>query len=156
VGAAIACPDRPVIALIGDGTAMYTIQSLWTMAREQLNVTSIIFNNASYSVLNIEIERVGALEVGEKAKAQLDLNGPVLNFSQLAQSMGVHGVRASTAEDLSKALEYALAHSGPHLIEVMVPESLNGVKRKVLPWVLRSLPNLPLALTRALKKKIAP
>lgn len=156
IGAAIACPDRPVISLIGDGTAMYTIQSLWTMAREQLNVTAIIFNNASYSVLNIELERVGADEVGPKAKAQLDLNGPVLNFAQLAQGMGVHAVRVSTAEELNKALEYAQANPGPHLIEAMVPESLNGVKRKVLPWVLRSLPSLPLSVTRALKKKIAP
>ena len=156
IGAAIACPDRPVLALIGDGTAMYTIQSLWTMAREQSDVTTIIFNNASYSVLNIEIERVGALEVGEKAKAQLDLNGPVLNFAQLAQGMGVHGVRVSTAEELNKAMAYALEHKGPHLIEVMVPESLNGMKRRILPWVLRSLPSLPLSLTRALKRKIAP
>ena len=156
IGAAIACPDRPVISLIGDGTAMYTIQSLWTMAREQLNVTSIIFNNASYSVLNIELERVGAEEVGAKAKSQLDLNGPVLNFAQLATGMGVHGIRVHTAEELNKALEYALAHPGPHLIEAVVPESLNGVKRKILPWVLRSLPSLPLSVTRALKKKIAP
>jgi acetolactate synthase-1/2/3 large subunit len=135
---------------------MYTNQALWTMAREQLNVTSIIFNNASYSVLNIELERVGAEKVGEKAKSQLDLNGPVLNFAQLAQGMGVHGTRVSTAEELNKALEYAEKHDGPHLIEVMVPESLNGVKRRVLPWVLKSLPKLPLPLTRALKKKIAP
>lgn len=142
--------------MIGDGTAMYTIQSLWTMAREQLDVTTIIFNNASYSVLNIEIERVGAIDVGEKAKAQLDLHGPVLNFAQLAQGMGVHGVRVSTAEELNTAMAYALAHKGPHLIEVMVPESLNGLKRRVLPWVLRSLPSLPLSLTRALKRKIAP
>ncbi len=156
IGAAIACPERPVVALIGDGTAMYTNQALWTMAREQLNVTSIIFNNQSYSVLNIELERVGAEEVGPKAKSQLDLNGPVLNFAQLAQGMGVHGVRVTTAEEFNKALEYALSHPGPHLIEAMVPESMNGVKRKVLPWVLRSLPSLPLSLTRALKKKIAP
>lgn len=156
IGAAIACPDRPVIALIGDGTAMYTNQALWTMARENLNVTSIIFNNASYSVLNIELERVGAESVGEKAKSQLDLKGPVLNFAQLAQGMGVHGTQVSTAEELNKALEYALKHNGPNLIEVMVPESLNGTKRKVLPWVLKSLPSLPLSLTRALKKKIAP
>jgi len=99
---------------------------------------------------------VGVESVGEKAKSQLDLNGPVLNFSQLAQGMGVHGVRVSTAEELNKALEYALMYPGPNLIEVIVPESLNGVKRKVLPWVLRSLPRLPLPLTRALKKKIAP
>lgn len=156
VGAAVACPDRPVFALIGDGTAMYTNQALWSMAREQLNVTTIIFNNASYSVLNIELERVGADSVGEKAKSQLDLNGPVLNFAQIAQGMGVHGTRVSTAEDLNKALEYSIENPGPHLIEVMVPESLNGVKRKVLPWVLKSLPKLPLTVTRALKKKIAP
>lgn len=156
IGAAIACPQRPVLALIGDGTSMYTIQSLWTMAREKLNVTTIIFNNASYSVLNIELERVGAESIGPKAKSQLDLNGPVLNFAQLAHGMGVHGVRVSTAEDLVKAMEYAFSHAGPHLIEVMVPESLNGVKRKILPWVLRSLPSLPLPVTRALKRKIAP
>lgn len=156
IGAAIACPKRPVLALIGDGTAMYTIQALWTMAREQLHVTSIIFNNASYSVLNIELERVGADEVGPKAKSQLDLNGPVIHFAQLAQGMGVHAVRAATAEEFVKALEYALAHPGPHLIEAMVPESLSGLKRKVLPWLLRSLPSIPPAVARALKRKIAP
>jgi len=156
VGAAIACPDRPVFALIGDGTAMYTIQALWTMARENLNVTTIIFNNASYSILNVELERVGAEEAGAKAKSQLDISGPVTHYAQLAQSMGVHGVRVRTAEELIKAMEYAQAHPGPHLIEAVVPESLNGVKRKVLPWLLKSLPSLPRPLTKALKKKIAP
>ena len=156
VGAAIACPDRPVIALIGDGTAMYTIQALWTMAREQLNVTAIIFNNAAYSVLNVELERVGAEEVGPKAQSQLDLGGPVLNFAQLAQGMGVHAVRAQTAEDFCTALEYALAQPGPHLIEALVPESLSGAKRKVLPWLLKSLPSLPPPVAKTLKRKIAP
>ena len=156
VGAAIACPDRPVFALIGDGTAMYTIQALWTMARENLNVTTIIFNNASYSILNVELERVGAEEAGAKARSQLDISGPVTHYAQLAQSMGVHGVRVRTAEELIKAMEYAQAHPGPHLIEAVVPESLNGVKRKVLPWLLKSLPSLPRPLTKALKKKIAP
>ena len=156
VGAAVACPDRPVLALIGDGSSMYTIQALWTMAREKLNVTSIIFNNASYSVLKVELERVGAAESGAKAKAQFELDGPLLNFAQLAQGMGVHAVRVSTAEEFCKALEYALAHPGPHLIEAMVPESLNGTKRKVLPWLLRSLPSLPQGVARALKRKIAP
>ncbi len=156
IGAAIAEPERPVLALIGEGTAMYTIQSLWTMAREQLNVTTIIFNNACYSVLNIELERVGAEHVGEKAKSQLDLRDPVINFAQLAQSMGVHGVRVHTAEELTKAMEYAQDMPGPHLIEVIIPESLSGVKRALLPWVLRSLPSLPLPVTRALKRKLAP
>ncbi len=156
IGAAIACPRRPVIALIGDGTSMYTIQALWTMARERLDVTSIIFNNASYSVLNIELERVGAERVGAKARSQLDLGGPTVNFAQLAQGMGVHGVRVRTSGELIKALEYALAMPGPHLIEAIVPESLSGAKRRVLPWLLRSMPGLPLPLARGLKQKIAP
>lgn len=156
VGAAIACPDRPVLALIGDGTAMYTIQALWTMARENLNVTSVIFNNASYSILNVEVERVGAVEVGPKAKSQLDLHGPVMNFANLAQGMGVHGIRVHTVEEFCKALEYAQSHPGPHLIEAMIPEALNGLKRRIMPWMLRAVPNLPLAVTRALKKKMAP
>jgi acetolactate synthase-1/2/3 large subunit len=156
VGAAIACPDRPVLALIGDGTAMYTVQALWTMARERLNVTTVVFNNASYSVLNIELERVGAARVGPKARSQLDLAGPVLDFTQLAQGMGVHAVRATTAEAFTRALEQALATPGPHLIEAVVPQALSGLKRRVLPWLLRSLPSLPPGVARALKRKIAP
>ena len=156
VGAAVACPDRPVIALIGDGTAMYTIQALWTMAREKLDVTVVIFNNASYSVLNVELERVGTAGIGPKARAQLELGDGTLNFARLAQGMGVHSVRADTAGEFSKALEYALAEPGPHLIEALVPEALGGAKRKLLPWLLRSLPNLPPAMARALKRKIAP
>jgi acetolactate synthase-1/2/3 large subunit len=156
IGAAIACPDRPVLALIGDGSAMYTVQSLWTMAREKLDITTIIFNNASYSVLNVELERVGAERIGPKARAQLDLKGPVLDFCRLAQGMGVHAARADSAEDFCRALEYALAHPGPHLIEAVVPESLSAGKRRVLPWVLGSLPKLPAPLARALKRKLAP
>lgn len=156
VGAAIACPERPVLALVGDGSSMYTNQALWTMERENTNVTSIIFNNASYSVLNIELERVGAESTGDKARSQLDLTGPVLNFAQLAQGMGVQGVRVSSAEELNSALADAFQHDGPNLIEVMIPESVSGTKRKVLPWVLKSLPIMPLPITRALKKKLAP
>lgn len=156
VGAAIACPGRPVIALVGDGSAMYTLQALWTMAREKLDVTSIIFNNAAYSVLSIELERVGADKAGSKARSQLDLHGPDLNFAQLAQGMGVHAVRVATAEEFNKALEYALAHPGPHLIDARVPESLGRGKRMLLPWLLRSLPSLPPVVARAIKRKIAP
>ncbi|NLZ39691.1 MAG: acetolactate synthase large subunit, partial [Comamonadaceae bacterium] len=70
--------------------------------------------------------------------------------------MGVHAARTHTAEDFCQALEYALGQSGPHLIEAMVPESLGGAKRKVLPWLLKSLPSLPQPVAQALKKKIAP
>ncbi|HST27919.1 MAG TPA: thiamine pyrophosphate-dependent enzyme, partial [Rudaea sp.] len=156
VGAAVARPDVKTLCLSGDGAGMYTIQSLWTMAREKLDVTTVIFNNASYSVLNVELERVGADRIGPKALSQLDLRKPVLDFARLAQGMGVHAVRVDTAEDLCKALEYALAHPGPHLIEALVPESLGGAKRRVLPWMLRALPSLPPAVARALKRKIAP
>ncbi|MBS0558235.1 MAG: acetolactate synthase large subunit [Proteobacteria bacterium] len=156
VGAAVACPQRPVVALIGDGSSMYTIQALWTMAREHLDVTAIIFNNASYSVLNVELERVGADAIGPKAKSQLDLHGPVLDFARLAQGMGVHAARADTAEDFCTALDYALNNPGPHLIEAVVPESLSGAKRRVLPWMLRALPSLPRGIAQALKRKIAP
>jgi len=156
-GAAVACPDRPVIALAGDGAAMYTIQALWTMAREKLHVISIIFNNASYSVLNVELERVGAdTRISPKAKSQLDLHSPQLNFTHIAQGMGVPAARVTCAEGFNKALEHALATPGPHLIEAMVPESLGGTKRRILPWMLRSLPSLPPALAHAIRRKIAP
>ncbi|HJV52092.1 MAG TPA: acetolactate synthase large subunit [Noviherbaspirillum sp.] len=156
VGAAVACPDRQVLALVGDGSSMYTFQALWTMARERLNVISVIFNNRSYGILNIELERVGAERAGPKAKAQLDLNSPGLDFVQLAQGMGVPAVRATTAEDFTAALERALATPGPHLIEAMVPNVFSGLKLRVLPYLLRSLENLPQPVARALKRKVAP
>ena len=156
VGAAIACPDRPVVALIGDGTAMYTNQALWTMAREGLDVTAIVFNNASYSILNVELERVGAGAGGPKARSQLDIGDPRIDFARLARSMGVHGTRVDTGEDLMTALRYALAHPGPHLIEAMVPPALGRLQRRVLPWILRSLPGLPAGAQRAIKRKVAP
>jgi acetolactate synthase-1/2/3 large subunit len=156
VGAAIACPDRPVLALIGDGSSMYTIQSLWTMAREKLNVTTVVFNNASYSVLNVELERVGADEIGPKAKAQLDLNGPVMNFTQIAEGMGVPAVRATDPEGFTRALERALATPGPHLIEAVVPPTLAGMRLKLLPHILGSLDRMPQPLARMLKRKLAP
>jgi len=156
IGAAIACPDRPVLALIGDGSSMYTIQALWTLAREKLNVTAIIFNNASYSVLNVELERVGAEDAGPKAKAQLDLHGPVLNFTQIAEGMGVRAVRAAETEEFLGALERALATPGPHLIEAVVPPALAGLKLKLLPHILGSLDSMPQPIARMLKRKIAP
>ncbi len=156
VGAAIASPERPVLALIGDGSAMYTLQALWTMARERLDVTTIVFANESYSVLNVELERVGAARIGPKARSQLDLSDPTLHFARLAQGMGVHAVRVDSAEDCLKALQYAFDHPGPHLIEAVVPESLSGAKRRVLPWMLRALPHMPAALARLLKRKLAP
>lgn len=121
LGAAVACPDRQVIALQADGSAMYTLQSWWTMARENLNVVSIVFNNASYAVLNMELARVGATAGGDKAKAMLDLTNPNLDFVALATGTGVRATRATTAEEFVEQLQHALATDGPAVIEAMVP-----------------------------------
>ena len=121
VGAAVACPERPVFALEGDGSAMYTIQSLWTMARENLDVTVIIFNNRSYAILNLELQRVGAGAAGPKARAQLDLADTHLDFVHIGEGFGVPSVRVDTGEELNAALDRAITEPGPHLIEVVVP-----------------------------------
>jgi acetolactate synthase-1/2/3 large subunit len=121
LGASIACPDRQVLALQADGSAMYTLQALWTMARESCDVTTVIANNGSYAVLNMELNRVGASEVGPKAREMLDLHGPDLDFVQLAGGMGVDAERVDTAEGLTAALERCLAEPGPHVIDAVLP-----------------------------------
>ncbi len=121
VGAAIACPDRPVIALEADGSALYTIQSLWTMAREQLDVTVVIFNNRAYGILDAELARLNGQSAGPKARALFDLGDPDLDFVELAGGLGVASRRVETAEQLPGALDEAIAGSGPHLIEVVIP-----------------------------------
>jgi len=156
VGAAIACPGRPVLALVGDGSAMYTIQALWTMAREKLNVVAVVLNNRAYAILNVELQRVGADEAGPKAKSQLDLQDPALDFVQMSRSMGVPAVRATTTEEFVAALEVALRTPGPHLIDAVVPSAISGMKLKLLPRVLASLAGLPAPLGRVVKRKLAP
>jgi acetolactate synthase-1/2/3 large subunit len=116
-GAAVACPDRPVLALEADGSAMYTIQALWTHAREALDVTTVIMNNRSYAILNIELARTGAGAGGPKARDLLDLSRPDLDFVKLAEGMGVPAVAVRTADDAVAALRRAAAEPGPHLIE---------------------------------------
>ena len=123
-GAALACPDRPVVSLEADGSAMYTLQALWTQARENLDVTTIVFNNRSYAILNLELSRVGAVTSGHKAREMLSLSHPDLDFVNLARGMGVDAVRATTAEEFTGALERAFAESGPHVIEAVLPERL--------------------------------
>jgi acetolactate synthase-1/2/3 large subunit len=121
VGAAIACPDRPVIALQADGSALYTIQSLWTMAREQLDVTVVLFSNRAYGILGTEFARICAHEPARQAEAQLSLGNPDIDFVSLGTGLGVASRRVDTAAELSRALDEAIAESGPHLIEVVIP-----------------------------------
>lgn len=117
-GAALACPDRPVICLEADGSAMYTPSALWTHAREGLDVTTIVLNNHGYAILRRERTRVLA-EPG--ASALFELSRPDLNFVALAMAMGVPGSRAGTTGELTAQLKQALAEPGPHLIEATVP-----------------------------------
>jgi acetolactate synthase-1/2/3 large subunit len=119
-GAAVACPARQVIALQADGSGMYTCQALWTMARERLNVVTVIFNNASYAILNIELGRVGVQNPGPKALSMLSLDHPRLDWCALAAGMGVPAERVDSVAGFRAAFERALDASGPVLIEAML------------------------------------
>ncbi len=156
VGAAVACPDRPVLALQADGSALYTIQSLWTMAREQLDITVVLFNNRSYAILNMELARVGAKAAGPKAKSQLDLSQPDLDFVSIARGFGVPAERPENAEDLTGALERAIREPGPHLIEAVVPSTFTAFQLKALPYAMRALEVMPRPVAQAVKRRLAP
>ena len=156
VGAAVAGKNQPVLALIGDGSSMYTIQSLWTIVAEQLDVTTVILNNGSYAILNIELERVGAGKVGPKAKAQLDISKPEIDFVSIAKGMGMPAERTRTAEEFNAALEKAFREPGPHLIDAIVPSEYEGFKLKALPYLLSSLDKIPNVVAKAIKNKLAP
>lgn len=120
VGAALACPERQVFALLGDGGAMYTNQFLWTAAREGLNLITVIYANRSYGILDVEYRRLGINDVGERAASLFDLSRPDLDWVALAQAQGVPGVRAETCEAFADAVRDALKQGGPHLIEAVV------------------------------------
>jgi len=119
-GAAVACPDRRVISLSGDGCAMYTLQSLWTQAREGLNVTTLVFSNRAYQILRVEFAGVGAGAPGKKAAEMMSLDNPPLDFVALAKGMGVPASRVTTCEELVAAMRRDLREPGPRLIEVML------------------------------------
>ncbi len=120
VGAAIARPDRKVIALEADGSGMYTAQALWTMARENLDVLIIIIANRRYAILDIEMRRAGVSEMGARADAMIDISRPELQWTAIARGMGVDGVLAETVEDFRKHLCASLKERGPKLIEAVI------------------------------------
>ena len=116
----MACPDRKVLCLSGDGSAMYTLQALWTQAREGLDVTTVVFANRSYEILLGELARVGAGNAGRTALDMLDLRRPDLDFVTLARGMGVPGRRADTVAGFASALEEGFATPGPYLVELVI------------------------------------
>ncbi len=120
VGAAVACPDRKVIALQADGSAMYTLQSLWTMARERLDIVVVILANRRYRILEIETRRTGAGEIGPRANDMMDLSRPDLDWVKLAEGQGVPAGRATTADEFIALFRDAVKQPGPRLIEAVL------------------------------------
>jgi acetolactate synthase-1/2/3 large subunit len=119
-GAALACPDRKVINLEADGSAMYTLQALWTQAREALDVTTVILSNRRYAILEMEYRRVGAGEPSPATRGLFDLSRPELDWVDLARGMGVDGVRATTAEELATGIRRGIEEDGPYLVEAVL------------------------------------
>jgi acetolactate synthase-1/2/3 large subunit len=117
-GAALACPGRRVLCMVGDGSAMYTIQSLWTQAREQLDVTTIIFANNSYAILKAEFANMGAGAPGPRALSMIDIDRPRIDWLAMARSMGVPARAVDTAEAFHQAMVDSTRERGPSLIEV--------------------------------------
>jgi len=120
IGAAVACPDRKVICLEGDGSAMYTLQALWTQARKRLDVTTVIYANRSYAILNIELARLGVDNPGLTTRLLFDLHDPTLDWVKLAEGMGVEAARAETAEQFADLFASAMKARGPRLIEAVI------------------------------------
>jgi len=120
VGAAVAAPDRKVLSLNGDGAAMYTVQALWTMARENLDITVVVFANHTYRILNIEMMRTGAGEAGPSARKLLDLGDPNIEWVPLAKGLGLPAVSCTTSEEFEKAFAGAMAQRGPMFIEAKI------------------------------------
>ncbi|MFT7221794.1 MAG: acetolactate synthase-1/2/3 large subunit [Candidatus Azotimanducaceae bacterium] len=127
IGAAVARPEAKVVCLHGDGGAMYTIQSLWTMAREDLDICIVIFANRKYQILQIELARVGAQSMNKKTLDMLDLSNPDLDFVGLAASMGVTAYRATSAVEFNQAFERSMNERGPRLIEAILDVDVSGL-----------------------------
>jgi acetolactate synthase-1/2/3 large subunit len=118
-GAAVACPDRKVVCLQADGSGMYTLQALWTQAREGLDVTVLVFANRSYAILKGELVNVGAQNVGRKALDMFDLGRPDLDWVSLARGMGVPARRVEDMDEFNRAFAEGLATPGPYLVEIL-------------------------------------
>jgi acetolactate synthase-1/2/3 large subunit len=122
LGAAIAAPGRKVVCLAGDGAGMYTVQALWTMAREQLDILTIVFVNHAYRILRIELQRTGAGDPGRAAADMLALDRPAIDWVKLAAGMGVEAETADNAAALDAALARAMSARGPRLIAAILGE----------------------------------
>lgn len=119
-GAALACPDRTVINIQADGSAAYTMQALWTQARERLNVKTLICSNRGYNIIRVEMARAGITSMGPGAKALTDIKDPDLNWSKIAEGMGVPAVAVDSVESLRTGIARIMSEKGPGLIDMAV------------------------------------
>lgn len=126
-GAAIACPDRKIITFQADGSAMYTVQSLWSMARENSDVTVILLNNSSYAILNIELDRLKAGSPNDKTLSMLNIDNPVIDWVEISKGLGVEASRATNVKAFRDQFNSAMNQSGPRLIEVIM-EKIPNIK----------------------------
>ena len=129
VGAAIACPDRPVLTVQADGSALCTVQALWTQAREGLNVVTVILANRKYSSLYVELTNLGRAAPSPNVCAMLDLDAPVIDWVSLARGFGVPGQSVDTAEGLVAAIDAGFASGRPYLIEANVADCLSASRK---------------------------
>ena len=120
LGAAIACPERKVVHLQADGSGMYTVQALWTMAREKTDIVIVLLKNDAYAILGLEMARVREQELNTRMKWMLELGDPALDWVKIATGHGVVATRATTAEEFHRQFEAAISAKGPHLIECQV------------------------------------
>lgn len=123
IGAAFAAPEVPVINIQADGGAMYTVQALWTMAREGLNVTTLLCNNGGYHIIDVELERAGLKDPGKSARRLVDIDNPVIDWVMLARGLGVPSVRVEDSGALAGEMKRAMAEPGPHLIEMIIKKA---------------------------------
>ena len=127
LGAAVACPDRKTVVIEGDGCGMYTVQALWSIAREKADVTIVLVKNDSYAILNIELARAREGDASEKMLSMLHLDDPTLDWVKIAEGQGVPASRATTAEEFHKQFEAAMATKGPRLIEAQIVQDLQPI-----------------------------
>ena len=131
LGAAVACPDRKTVVLEGDGSGMYTPQSLWSMAREKADITVVVLKNDSYAILNIELARAREGEPNSKMLSLLEIGNPSLDWVKLAEAQGVPATRATTAEEFHQQFEAAMSSQGPHLIEAQIVQDIKPMIDKI-------------------------
>lgn len=120
IGAGVACPDRKIVTLQGDGSAMYILPALWTQARENIDVVTVIYANRAYKILDNELLRVGAAREGRNAASLLTLTNPGIDWVRLATGLGVAAVRTESRMEFERAFADAMQQRGPRLIEAVV------------------------------------